>query len=209
MFKAPRCAISLRLKIASERRFSLRLKGTKLIPTVEFPAIPESAVKIASERRCAILVHSAFYPFPLFFCHPFHSFPFSSPFPSPLCCSMIHPFFFHGLPCFFPFTCFVFLTLQFFFPSQTTDSLVPKGPSKHTQTCSLGEGWFKLKRSQHGGVCMCQYVGWFGCSGYLLVTVCGVTVYTVFCESNAASALNYSVGEPSNRFLETQSCTGC
>ena len=52
--------------------------------------------------------------------------------------------------------------------------------------------------------------GWFGeCTGYLLVTVCGVTVCTVLCESNAASALNYSVGEPSNRFLETQSCTGC
>ena len=46
------------LAIASEQRFSLRLKGTELIPTVEFPAIRESAVKIASERRRAILVHS-------------------------------------------------------------------------------------------------------------------------------------------------------
>ena len=59
IFKAPRCAISSAKKIASERRFSLRLKGTNLIPTAEFPAIPESAAKIASERRCAILVHSA------------------------------------------------------------------------------------------------------------------------------------------------------
>ena len=58
IFKAPRCAISSAKKIASERRFSLRLKGTNLILTAEFPAIPESALKIASERRCAILVHS-------------------------------------------------------------------------------------------------------------------------------------------------------
>ena len=58
IFKAPTCAISSAKKIASERRFSLRLKGTNLIPTAEFPAIPESAAKIASERRCAILVHS-------------------------------------------------------------------------------------------------------------------------------------------------------
>ena len=58
IFEAPRCAISFAKKIASERRFSLRLKGTNLIPTAEFPAIPESAAKIASERRCAILVHS-------------------------------------------------------------------------------------------------------------------------------------------------------
>ena len=57
-FKAPTCAISSAKKIASERRFSLRLKGTNLIPTAEFPAIPESAAKIASEPRCAILVHS-------------------------------------------------------------------------------------------------------------------------------------------------------
>ena len=58
VFKAPRCAISSAKKIAIERRFSLRLKGTNLIPTAEIPAIPESAAKIASERRCAILVHS-------------------------------------------------------------------------------------------------------------------------------------------------------
>ena len=58
IFKAPRCAISSAKKIASERRFSLRLKETNLIPTAEFPAIPESAAKIASEQRCAILVHS-------------------------------------------------------------------------------------------------------------------------------------------------------
>ena len=48
IFKAPTCAISSAKKIASERRFSLRLKGTNLIPTAEFPAIPESAAKIAS-----------------------------------------------------------------------------------------------------------------------------------------------------------------
>ena len=58
LFKAPRCAISSAKKIASKRRFSLRFKGPNLIPTAEFPAIPESAAKIASERRCAILVHS-------------------------------------------------------------------------------------------------------------------------------------------------------
>ena len=58
IFEAPRSAICSAKKIASERRFSLRLKGTNLIPTAEFPAIPESAVKIASEWRCAILVHS-------------------------------------------------------------------------------------------------------------------------------------------------------
>ena len=46
-------------QIASEQRFSLRSKGTNLIPAAEFPAIPESAAKIASERRCAILVHSS------------------------------------------------------------------------------------------------------------------------------------------------------
>ena len=58
IFKAPRCAISSAKKIASGQRFSLRFKGPNLIPTAEFPAIPESAAKIASERRCAILVHS-------------------------------------------------------------------------------------------------------------------------------------------------------
>ena len=67
IFKAPRCAISSAKKTASERRFSLRLKGTNLIPTAEFPAIPESAAKIASERRCAILVHSGPYGFLLKF----------------------------------------------------------------------------------------------------------------------------------------------
>ena len=45
-------------KFAREQRFALRFKGAKLIPIVEFPAIPESAMKIASEWRCAILVHS-------------------------------------------------------------------------------------------------------------------------------------------------------
>ena len=65
IFKAPRCAISFAKKIASERRFSLRLKGTNLIPTAEFPAIPESAAKIASERRCAILVHSGTFAYGL------------------------------------------------------------------------------------------------------------------------------------------------
>ena len=58
IFRAPRCAISSAKKIASERRFSLRFQGPNLIPTAEFPAIPESAAKVASERRCAILVHS-------------------------------------------------------------------------------------------------------------------------------------------------------
>ena len=62
-FMAPRCAISLRLRIASERRsflrFKLNFQGTKPIPTVEFPAMPESAVKMASEWRCVMLVHSA------------------------------------------------------------------------------------------------------------------------------------------------------
>ena len=41
-------------KIASERRCSLRLKGTKLMPTAEFSAIPESAVKIDSAWQCAM-----------------------------------------------------------------------------------------------------------------------------------------------------------
>ena len=55
IFKAPSSlAISFAKKIASERRFSLRLKGTNLIPTAEFPAIPESAAKIASERRFSL-----------------------------------------------------------------------------------------------------------------------------------------------------------
>ena len=59
IFEAPRGAICSAKKIASERRFSLRLRGTNLIPAAEFPATPESAAKTASERRCAILVHSA------------------------------------------------------------------------------------------------------------------------------------------------------
>ena len=43
-FTAPRkirCAISLQSKIASEWRFSLRLKRTKLIPAAEVSAIQE------------------------------------------------------------------------------------------------------------------------------------------------------------------------
>ena len=67
IFKAPRRAISSAKKIASERRFSLRFKGTNLIPTAEIPAIPESAAKIASERRCAILVHSGVHRCKTFF----------------------------------------------------------------------------------------------------------------------------------------------
>ena len=59
LFEAPRCAISFAKKIASEPRFFLRWKRVKLILAAEFPAIPSSAMKIASERRCAILVHSA------------------------------------------------------------------------------------------------------------------------------------------------------
>ena len=55
---APRCEITLRSKIASERRISLRWKRAKLIPTAGILAIAESAVKIASEWRCAIWVHS-------------------------------------------------------------------------------------------------------------------------------------------------------
>ena len=50
--------ISSAKKIASEPRFSLRRKRVKMILAAEFLAIPSSAVKIASERRCAILVHS-------------------------------------------------------------------------------------------------------------------------------------------------------
>ena len=59
IFSAPRCVMSLRSKIASERRFSLWLKRAKLLPIAGIPAIPESAVKIASALRCAISVHSA------------------------------------------------------------------------------------------------------------------------------------------------------
>ena len=57
-FEAPRCAISSAKKIASEPRFLLRIKWVKMALAAEFLAIPSSAVKIASERRCAILVHS-------------------------------------------------------------------------------------------------------------------------------------------------------
>ena len=57
-FEAPRCAISFAKKIASEPRFLLRIEWVKVVLAAEFPAIPSSAVKIASERRCAILVHS-------------------------------------------------------------------------------------------------------------------------------------------------------
>ena len=56
---APRCAISSAKKIASEPRFLLRIQWVKMVLAAEFPAIPSSAAKIASERRCAILVHSA------------------------------------------------------------------------------------------------------------------------------------------------------
>ena len=58
LFEAPRCAISSAKKTASEPRFFLRWKQVKMILAAEFPAIPSSAIKIASERRCAILVHS-------------------------------------------------------------------------------------------------------------------------------------------------------
>ena len=59
VFEAPRRAISSAKKIASELRFLLRIKWVKVVLAAEFPAIPSSAAKIASERRCAILVHSA------------------------------------------------------------------------------------------------------------------------------------------------------
>ena len=58
LFEAPRCAISSAKKIASEPRFFLRFKLVKMILAAEFPAITSSAIKIASEQRCAILVHS-------------------------------------------------------------------------------------------------------------------------------------------------------
>ena len=45
----------------AEPRFLLRRKGVKTV-LAEFPAMPSSAVKIASERRCAILVHSDLQP---------------------------------------------------------------------------------------------------------------------------------------------------
>ena len=60
--EAPRCAIASAKKIASEPRFLLRRKWVKMVLAAEFPAIPSSAVKIASEQRCAILAHSAPHP---------------------------------------------------------------------------------------------------------------------------------------------------
>ena len=57
-FEAPRCAIPSAKKIASEPRFLLRIKWVKMVLAAEFLAIPSSAATIASERRCAILVHS-------------------------------------------------------------------------------------------------------------------------------------------------------
>ena len=60
LFEAPRCAISSAKKIASEPRLFLRCKLVKMILAAEFPAITSSAIKIASERRCASLVHSGF-----------------------------------------------------------------------------------------------------------------------------------------------------
>ena len=43
----------------SEAETSRRRKWVKMVITAEFPAIPSSAMKIASERQCVILVHSA------------------------------------------------------------------------------------------------------------------------------------------------------
>ena len=57
-FGAPRCAISSAKKIASEPRFPLRIKWVKMVLAAEFLAIRLSVVKIASERQCAIFVHS-------------------------------------------------------------------------------------------------------------------------------------------------------
>ena len=62
LFEAPRCAISSAKKIASEPRFFLRCRLVKMILAAEFPAITSSAIKIASEQRCAILVHSGRQP---------------------------------------------------------------------------------------------------------------------------------------------------
>ena len=53
----------LRRKIASEPRFLLRRKWVKMVLAPEFPVVPSSAVKIASERRCTILVRSSFAPY--------------------------------------------------------------------------------------------------------------------------------------------------
>ena len=58
-FKAPRCAICFFvLKIARKWRFSLRLELTKVIPLRDAWRYPSVWRKIASEWRCAILVHS-------------------------------------------------------------------------------------------------------------------------------------------------------
>ena len=54
-----------KILIASEPRFLLRQKWVKMVLAAEFLAIPSSAVKIASEQRCAILVHSAQTPTPV------------------------------------------------------------------------------------------------------------------------------------------------
>ena len=62
-FEAPRCAVSSAKKIASEPRFLLRIKWVKMVLAAEFPAIPSPAAKIASEWRCAILVHSVAWCF--------------------------------------------------------------------------------------------------------------------------------------------------
>ena len=48
----------LRRKPLANRDFFCDENRLKVILVAEFPAIPSSVVKIASERRCAILVHS-------------------------------------------------------------------------------------------------------------------------------------------------------
>ena len=48
----------LRRKSLANRDFFCEEHGLKIVLAAEFLAIPSSAVKIASERRCAILVHS-------------------------------------------------------------------------------------------------------------------------------------------------------
>ena len=69
-FETPRCAISSAKKIASELRFLLRRKWVKMVLAAEFRAIPSLAVKIASEWRCAILVHSVLDPPHLWYVSP-------------------------------------------------------------------------------------------------------------------------------------------
>ena len=51
--------ISFAEKIVTESRFLLQRKWIKKVFGAEFLAIPSSAVKIANERQCAILVHSS------------------------------------------------------------------------------------------------------------------------------------------------------